>query len=370
MTLPGRFFRPTWAEVDLSRLRSNLKRFKSRMPPKTKLMFVVKANAYGHGAVPCAKAAESSKDADWLGVSSVEEGLILRQAGVRLPVLILGSLYPFESLSAAAENGLIATVASLEAARRLSAAARRLRRPARCHIKMDTGMNRIGVGQEALLRVVEYLAPQKNVRMEGIYTHLSCADSSRAFTAAQLSRFKNALAAIEKNGTRVPLRHAANSVGALKYPSSRWDMVRPGLAIYGLYPGFEPILELKTKVVFIKNVSRGAAIGYGAGFRTRRPSRIATIPVGYADGFSRGLSDAGSALVGGRLCPVVGKISMDMTTLDVTGVKNARVGDEVVLIGSQKRGQITAREIAGVLKTIPYEVVCSISSRVPRVYKP
>ncbi len=362
-----RFFRPTWAEVDLSRLRDNLRRFRGRMPRRTKLLFVIKANAYGHGAVACAQAAEKARGADWLGVSSVEEGIALREAGVRLPVLVLGSLYPFESFLAGAHHDLTPTVASLESARRLVDAARRLGRRVDCHLKVETGMSRIGVSRGAAVEVAGYLAGRPEVRLAGVYTHFSCADTDRAFTAEQLRRFNAAVKAMEAAGAAVGLRHAANSAAALGMAGSRLDMVRPGLAIYGLKQGFSPCLSLKTKIVFLKTVPKGTPVSYGASYRTRRPTRIATIPAGYADGLPRGLSNRGSALVGGRRCPIVGAVTMDMTMLDATAVPEARVGDDVVLIGAQGRETITAGEIAETLGTVPYDVVCGISSRVPRV---
>ena len=373
MSIPGptrRFFRPTWAEVDLGLLRANLRRLRSLVGRRAKILFVVKGNAYGHGAAACAKAAERARLADWLGVSSVEEGVSLREADVRLPILILGSLFPFESFLAAAEYGLTPTVASLESAKRLVEAAERLKRRVDCHLKIETGMGRIGVTPEAATGVARFLSAHKRVRVQGAYTHLSCAEAGAAFTTRQLKRFTLALAGIARAAGPVELRHAANSAAALRRPLSRYDMVRPGLAIYGLYPGFEPILTLKTKVVFLKIVPKGTPLGYGASFRTLRRSKIATVPIGYADGVSRGLSNKGYALLGGLRCPIVGRVTMDMLTLDATAAPQARVGDDVVLIGRQQAQRITAAEIARTLGTIPYEITTALSSRVPRVYLP
>jgi len=363
-----RFFRPTWAEVRLGALRENLRRFRRRMPRATSILFVVKGDAYGHGAAQCARAAQQSGAADWLGVSSVEEGVALREAGIRLPVLVLGSLYPFESFLAAAEVGLVPTVASLDSARRLAEVARRLGRRVSCHLKIETGMGRIGMSPAAAVGVAEYLATQRLVDVAGAYTHFSCADSDRAFTVEQLRRFRVALAALARAGAAPRLRHAANSAAALRLPAARLDLVRPGLAVYGLYPGFEPVLSLKSKVVFLKTVPRGAAIGYGATYRARRPTRVATVPVGYADGFSRRLSNRGAAILGGRRCPVIGTVSMDMLALDATAAPAARVGDDVVLIGRQGQEEIGVGEVAAAAGTIPYEVTAALTSRVPRTY--
>ncbi|MBI5238978.1 MAG: alanine racemase [Elusimicrobia bacterium] len=361
-----RFFRPTWAEVHLGALQENLRRFRRRLPRATRLLFVVKGDAYGHGAVQCARAAEKCRGADWLGVSSVEEGVVLREAGARLPVLVLGSLYPFESFLAAVEFGLTPTVASLDSARRLAEVARRLRRKVSCHLKIETGMGRIGMSPAAAEAAAGYLLQTGRVDVAGAYTHFSCAETDRAFTLEQLRRFKRALAGLARIGVSPRLRHAANSAAALRYPAARLDLVRPGLAIYGLVPGFRPVLSLKSKVVFLKTVPRGAAIGYGATFRAKRPTRVATVPIGYADGWTRRLSNRCSALLGGRRCPVIGTISMDMLMLDATAVPGARVGDDVVLIGRQGREEITAAEAAAAAGTIPYETTTALTSRVPR----
>jgi len=330
-------------------------------------MFVVKANAYGHGAEACARAAERARAADWLGVSSVEEGIALRDAGVRLPVLILGSLYPFESVLAAVAHDLTPVVASAESARRVADVASRLRRSISIHVKVDTGMGRIGVRPEAAPDLLRRLAALRLVRVQGIYTHLSGAEDDPRFTAVQLRSFRRVLAALSREGRRPPLAHAANSAAALRYPAARFDLVRPGLAAYGLYPGFEPALSLKSKIVFLKTVPRGAPISYGSTWRARRPSRIATLPVGYGDGYARALSNRAQVLVGGRRCPVVGSITMDQTMVDVTGAPDARVGDDAVLIGRQGRAEVPAAELARLAGTIPYETVTALSSRVPRV---
>lgn len=332
------------------------------------MLFVVKANAYGHGAAACAKAVTSAGLAECLGVSSVEEGASLRSQGVRGPILILGSLYPFESFLAAAEFRLTPTVASLESAHRLAEAARRIGRRVACHLKIETGLNRIGVRGPEGLKVAEYVAGEKLLKLEGAYTHLSCASSDPEYTRLQLDLFTDFLSALKRAKISLEFRHAANSAAALGYRSARLDMVRPGLALYGLCPGFEPVLSLKSKVVFIKNVAKGSSVGYGATFRARRNTRLATIPAGYADGLPRGLSNLGDVLIGGMRCKIAGQISMDMATVDVTDVPAARVGSEVVLIGRQGSQSITVVEISKRVGCIPYEVTCGLSSRVPRVY--
>ncbi|MBI4386294.1 MAG: alanine racemase [Elusimicrobia bacterium] len=366
---PRRFFRPTWAEIDLRALQGNLRAFRARIPSGPKLLFVVKADAYGHGAPIVARAAERVPGVDWLGVSSVEEGVSLRQAGVRLPILILGSVYPFESLREALRHRLTPTIASIEAARELSEIclrSRAARTP--CHVKLDTGMGRIGMGWPSGLELARFIASEPSLYLEGVYTHLARANDDAEFTRLQLERFRSALEDMRREGMAAPIAHAANSAAALRFPASRFGMVRPGLAIYGLYPRFRPVMSLKSRIVFIKNVGMGASIGYGRTFRARRPSRIATLPIGYGDGFPRALSNRAGVLVRGRRCQVVGAISMDMTTVDVTGVAGARVGDEAVLMGRQDALEIDADALAQWAGTISYEIVTRIATRVPRVY--
>ncbi len=362
-----RFFRPTWAEIDLGALVGNLRLLRKRVGPRVKIMFVVKANAYGHDAVLCALAAQKARAADWLGVSSVEEGLALRSAGVKLPVLVLGSLYPFESVLAAAAHDLTPIVASLESAKRVAEAALRLRRRIDIHVKVDTGMGRIGLRPEAALALIRNLSVLKGIRVQGILTHMAKAENDAAFTGRQLSAFKRVLKALDKEGLRPPLAHAANSAAALRQPASRFDMVRPGLAAYGLVEGFTPVLTLKSKIVYIKTAPRGATVSYGATWRAKRVSRIATLPIGYGDGYVRALSNRASVLVGGKRCPVVGRVTMDQTMIDVTGAPGARVGDDAVLIGRQDGAAVTAAELARHCGTIPYEIVTALTSRVPRV---
>jgi len=362
-----RFFRPTWAEIDLGALVGNLRLLRKRVGPRVKLMFVVKANAYGHDAVLCSLAAQKSRAADWLGVSSVEEGMALREAGVRLPVLVLGSLYPFESVLAAAAHDLTPIVASLESAKRVAEAALRLRRKINIHVKVDTGMGRIGLRPDAAAALVRELAPVKGIRVQGLYTHMAKAEDDRNFTTRQLRAFSRVVKSLERDGLRPPLVHAANSAAAIRHPEARFDLVRPGLAAYGLYPGFSPVLTLKTKIVYIKTAPAGAVVSYGATWRAKRVSRIATLPIGYGDGYARALSNRASVLVGGRRCPVVGRVTMDQTMIDVTDAPRAHVGDDVVLIGSQNSASVTASELARLCGTIPYETATALSSRVPRV---
>ncbi|MHB2027063.1 MAG: alanine racemase [Elusimicrobiota bacterium] len=361
--------RPTWAEVDLKALASNLRALRLRAGPRVKIMFVVKADAYGHGASACAALAQKRGLCEWFGVSSVEEGLVLRYAGIGLPILVLGSLYPFESFAAAARHQLTPTIASLEAARIWAKTAGRSGGSVSCHIKVETGMGRIGMRPAAAIQAAgEIAASAGRSSLAGVYTHLSCPDKSPAFTRRQLSVFNDVAASVSFRAPRGFLRHAAASAAALKYPESRFDMIRPGLAAYGLCAGFKPVMSLKSRVVFIKTVPKGTAIGYEAFYRTKRTARIATLPIGYADGLARAQSGGGEILIRGIRCPVAGRATMDMTMVDVTAVPAVRVGDEAVIIGSQNGRSISAQEAARACGRIVYEMPCGVSARVPRIY--
>ncbi len=359
--------RPTRAEISLSAVRKNLVKLKNTAAP-ARLLFVVKANAYGHGAVELARLAEKEKLAWGFGVSSVEEGLALRAAGLAGPVLVLGSLYPFESFVEAINADLMVTIASLDAARQVIEAARKLGKEAVCHIKLETGMGRIGARKPSVLKIYDELSSSGAVSVAGLYTHLSSADTDPDYTGAQLSIFSETAGELEARGARGLVFHAANSAATLNFPVSRMDMVRCGIAAYGLAEGFEPALSLKSKIVFIKNVREGAYISYNKSFRADRPMKIATIPAGYGDGYIRRFSNKADVLIGGKRCRVLGNVTMDMTMADVSAVKDAAVGSEAVLLGRQGGEEITAAELAGLADTITYEIVTLISARVPRIY--
>jgi len=363
----GRILRPTCAEIRLSAVRRNLQKLKRTAAP-ARLLFVVKANAYGHGAVELARLAERENLAWGFGVSSVEEGLALRGAGIISPVLVLGSLYPFESFVEALNADLMVTIASLDAARQAAGAARRLGKKAVCHIKLETGMGRIGARKPSVLKIYDELSASGAVSVAGLYTHLSSADSDPDYTGAQLSIFNETASELEARGARGLTLHAANSSATVLYPVSRMDMVRCGIAAYGLFAGFEPALTLKTRVVFVKNVREGAYVSYNKSFRADRPMKIATIPAGYGDGYIRRFSNKADVLIGGLRCRVLGNVTMDMTMVDVTAVKDAAVGSEAVLLGRQGSEEITALELAAMADTITYEIVTLISARVPRIY--
>ncbi|MBL7084495.1 MAG: alanine racemase [Candidatus Omnitrophica bacterium] len=371
--------RPTWAEIDLSAIEHNLAQIKKRLTVRRasspKIMVVVKANAYGHGLVKVAEALEKL-DVDYLGVASLDEAIALRREGIKLPILVLGTILP-EEIDLALDCDVSLTVCDKQLTRRLDSKAKAANKSFPVHIKVDTGMGRIGVWHEEAYEFVKALKDMKNIRLEGIYTHFASVSRDDFFTRYQLQAFEDLLKKLTQANIRFTYRHAANSIALVDLRKSHFNLVRPGIIVYGIYPkrsfakilDLKPVLSLKTKIVYLKDVPQGRSISYGRTYITERPTRIATLPIGYADGYARILSNRASVLVGGQKAPVVGKVTMDQTMVDVGHIKGVKVGDEVVLIGRQGRLQMRIEEIARVSKTIPYEIVCSITNRVPRVYK-
>jgi alanine racemase len=364
-------YRPTWAEVNLSNLAYNFKQIKSLLAPKTKIMVCVKADAYGHGIVPVAKKL-FSLGVNYLGVASIDEGIKLREANIRLPVLILGSVIEKDIKPLFVYN-LIPTVCTLEIACALNKIAKSMGKVMRIHIKVDTGMGRLGVLCKDALSFIREVLDFKFIKIEGVFTHLACADVNKNYTLHQIRDFKHLISQLRERGINIPLFHAANSMGTINYGESHFDMVRPGLAIYGLYPKegldikLKAVLSLKTKIVYLKKVPCGFGISYGRTYITKRNTTIVTLPIGYGDGYARNLSNKAEVLIKGRRFKISGRICMDQIMVDVQDAK-VNLGDEVVLIGSQKKDRITAEELALLSSTIPYEIVCGIGSRVPRIY--
>lgn len=367
--------RPTSAVVDLDALDRNFGEVLRRAGGRA-VLAVVKARAYGHGAIPVSlRLLEAG--ARMLGVAIVEEGRELRSAGITAPVLVMGALFP-EQAEAIAELGLTPVVYSMPVALALSAAA--VRRGARIavHVKIDTGMGRIGVMPADAVRFIQELRRLEGIDVRGLMTHFADADlADKQFSSDQMDRFEQAVRSLEADGISVPERHAANSAALLDYPRALFTMVRPGLMLYGYNPfaaaqpdiELHPVLSLVTRIASIKRVPAGVPISYGRTFTTKRESLIATIPIGYADGYNRSLSNRGEALVRGMRVPVAGRVCMDMCMLDVTQVPGVSEQDEVVLLGRQGGERITADDIAKLCGTIPYEVLCGIGQRVPRVYR-
>lgn len=363
--------RPTAALIDLEALTHNFKIAK-RNAGGRKVLAVVKAAAYGHGAVRVSRHL-LGLGADMLGVALVEEGEELRDAGIDAPILVMGGIVPGQADSVVA-SGLTPVVFTRHLARALSISAEKSGAVVFVHVKIDTGMGRIGVHPDAAETFISELQGMKGIAVQGLMTHFADADlRDKQFASVQIGRFNALLDRLQGRDISIPLRHAANSAALLDYPSALFTMVRPGLMLYGYNPlegeradDLRPVLSLVTRIAFIKKVSSGVSISYGRTFVTRRESLIATIPIGYADGYSRSLSNRGEALVRGVRVPVVGRVCMDMCMLDVTSVPGVTQGDEVVLIGTQGSQRITAFDLAEKIGTIPYEVLCGIGSRVPR----
>jgi alanine racemase len=381
-------YRPAWAEVDLDAVRHNVVLLGQVSGPRTKVCAVVKADGYGHGAVPVARAALEA-GAAWLAVALVEEGVALRAAGLDAPVLVLSEPPP-EAMGAVVAHDLTPTVATRGGVTALAAAARRAgsARPVPVHVKVDTGMHRIGVAPEDAAALAGAVAAA-GLRLEGLWTHLAVAEDpaeeARAFTAEQLARFDAALAAVRRAGHRPEVVHVANSAGTIAHPGSRFDLVRVGIALYGILPderlapafaeltggrSLRPVLSLRARISAVRDLPAGARPSYGRRRPLPEAARVATVPLGYADGVPRRLFDAGGAvLVGGRRRPLAGTVTMDQVVVDC-GPPDRRpveVGDEVVLLGRQGDEEVTASEWAAALGTIAYEVVCGIGARVPRL---
>jgi alanine racemase len=367
--------RPTWAEVDLGILAGNVRALKACAHPGTALMAVVKADGYGHGAVQVARAAQAA-GAEWLGVAIPEEGFELRRAGIGGPILILGWTPPAQA-AWVVEADLTATVFSLAGARDLVLAARAAGM-ARVHLKVDTGMGRLGVltGQEGLAEAMD-ICQMTGLNVEGAFTHLATADEADGtFALRQLELFQDFLGRLERQGVSFALRHAANTAALASFPGSHFDLVRPGLGLYGYLPspyvtpvpGLRPALTWKTRVSHLKVLPAGSPVGYGRTYHTTGPTTIATLPVGYADGYPRSLSNAADVLLRSRRCPIAGRVCMDQLMVEVPDGLPVRVGDEVVLLGQQGGEVIDADELAGKAGTIAHEILTGIGPRVPRVY--
>lgn len=376
--LAGSISRPTEARIDLANLRFNLRSSREFIGPDLKYMAVVKADAYGHGAVACSRAL-ADEGVDWLGVALVEEGLELRAAGLGLPILILGGFWPGQE-SILVSHRLTPVVFRIDQARTLNAEAMRRGMSVPIHVKIDTGMGRLGVRYEDTDSFARELSEFKNLAVEGLMTHFAAADdlSENEFTALQTVRFYDVVNTFRDRGFEPEIVDLANSPGSVVHPIARGTMVRLGGILYGLgddvlpkgvpLPKLRPVLSLVSKISCCRKVPKGETVGYGRTFRTERDSIIASIPIGYDDGYRRNLSNNASVIIRNQLAPVVGRVSMDWITVDVTDVPNVREGDEVILIGRSATHQITAAELASRIGSLSYEITCGIGKRVPRVF--
>ena len=372
-------FYQTYVKVYLDNIRFNIKGIRRAIGAERKILIPVKANAYGHGAVEVSRMAELI-GVEWLGVATVAEGIQLREAGIRLPILKFSPAFP-EEMETAITNVLTFTITDKANAESLQAECGRLAKKVAVHLKIDTGMGRIGVSPTEGPNLADYIEHScPNLTLDGIFTHLPVSDAADpTYTREQIARFKSAVDAVqEKIGRKVALVHCANSAGVLAHPDGWLNMVRPGIMVYGYYPDaatprtikLKPGLSFSTKISYLKKVTKGTSIGYGRTWFAPADTWIATIQVGYADGFNRLFSNRGRVLINGRSYPIVGRVCMDQSMVDLGAETDAKVGDEAVLIGKSGTEEITGDEWAQKLNTIPYEITCQINARVPRLYDP
>jgi alanine racemase len=371
----------TWAEVSLAALGENFHAIQQHVGRGVTICAVVKADGYGHGAVECARALES-EGAEWLGVTDAAEGLALRGAGTKARILLMTGIWTGEEDGIVAQN-LTPTIWEPWHVELLERAARKRHGALPVHLKLDTGMNRLGVSKEALPHLCEMLSACKHLSVEGVSTHFASAEVLDAEDAVrQMKCFEEGLAVLRSYGLRSPLVHMGNSAAMSARPETWRTMVRPGIALYGYSLAFtragepaavaelplRPVLSWKTRVLTVKEVAAGQAVGYMGTFVTNARSRIAVLPVGYADGYPRLLSNRARVIVGGEYAPVVGRVSMDLTIVDVSHIHGVAVGDEVILVGGGSGKSVDAVELARLCESVPYEILCGLSQRVPRVY--
>lgn len=364
--------RATWAEVNLTQLSQNLQAIRAHVAP-AKVMIVVKANAYGHGLAEVSK--QLASQTDYIGVAVLEEGIFLRELGVTAPIIVLGGIWG-DQVPQYLQHNLTLTASSVERLEQIDAVAGQMGAKAKVHLKIDTGMERIGVHYYSAQTLQEAALKCVNVEVEGIFSHFANADASDLTHARlQLERFNQVLRFYEKNGLPMPIRHMANSAAILQLPQSHLDMVRPGILLYGVYPAAEvvrsvevrPALAWKSRVVYFKVVKPGHPVSYGSTWQSDHPVRIVTVPVGYGDGYFRSLSDKAQVIIRGKKYPQVGRVCMDQMMVNIES-DSAFNGDEVTLMGESDGETITAQDLADWAGTIPYEILTNINTRVPRVY--
>lgn len=370
--MQGDSVRATYAEVNLSRLRNNLKIITDKVAP-SRVMIIIKANAYGHGMVEIARALAGK--VDYMGVAVLEEGILLRKLGIQTPLIVLGGIWG-EQVPQYLKYDLVFTASSVERLEQINQAAEIARKKAKVHLKIDTGMERIGVHYYNARSLQDAALKCKYVEVEGIFSHFASADSTNlSYTKLQLERFNDVLDFYEKRSLPLPIRHIANSGAILQMPESFFDMVRPGILLYGVYPSkdvprtldVKPIMEWKSKVVYFKIVHSGNPVSYNSTWRSDHPVRIVTVPVGYGDGYFRSMSNKAQVIIRGKKYPQVGLICMDQLMVNIES-DSAFNGDDIVLMGEEEGASITAEDLAFWAGTIPYEILTNINTRVPRLY--
>jgi len=370
-------YRPLWAEINLDNFAHNVRSINRLLGNGTEYISIVKADGYGHGAVEIAEACIEN-GIKWLAVSILDEAIELRNAGIKNPILILG-FTPYNKTDVIVDNDIRQACYSYELAEALSASAVKQCKTAKIHIAVDTGMGRIGFlpNKESVETIVK-ISKLPNLKIEGLFTHFAVADEkNKEYTYQQFEKYNAFLKLLEENNISVELKHVGNSAAIIDLPDMHLDAVRPGIIQYGLYPSDEvlksrievkPVMSLKACIIHVKEVEAGTSISYGRRFITEKKSKIATLPVGYADGYPRLLFGKAKVIVNGKFAPVVGTICMDQCMIDVTGIDDVKVGDEVITMGSDGKISITADDLAAMLGTINYEIVCMFSKRIPRVY--
>ncbi|EYE88856.1 alanine racemase [Fervidicella metallireducens AeB] len=369
-------YRPYFAEINLDNFRHNFREVK-RLANGKKIFGIIKADGYGHGAVELARILEE-EGADYFGVAVITEALELRKNGFKTPILILGFTPPNYAKDIV-EHDITQAVFSYELAKAISDEAVKQNKNAKIHIKLDTGMGRVGyLPDEKAVDEIIKISQLRNIKIEGIFTHFASADErDKEFTKKQIERYKCIIENLQKSGIYPEIKHVANSAAIIDLEESYFDAVRPGIMLYGYYPSDEvrkervslkPVMTLKANIVHVKNVDKDTPISYGRKFKTEKPSKIATLPFGYADGYTRLLFEKGMVIVNGKMAPVIGRICMDQCMIDVSECGDVNVGDEVVVMGEKDGVKNDAEDIARKLGTISYEILCMVSKRVPRIY--
>jgi alanine racemase len=361
------------AEVDLGALERNYRAIRQRVADGVRVLCVVKADAYGHGAQAVAKKYEEL-GADYFGVATVDEGMDLRDGGVTTPVLVMSGIMPWDDVDSFVEQGLVPAVSSFAMLERLSGVCRKGR--ATVHVKVDTGMGRLGFSHEEVPELIERLKISPAIDVEGLMTHFPSSERIDAYGREQVTRFRSVVDLFRQNGIEPKLVHMANSGAVVNYPEAHFDMIRPGIMMYGSYPDprlrerlvLEPVMALRSHVAVVRQFATGTGLSYGGTFVTERTTRVAYVPVGYADGYPRALSNKGAVLVRGKRCRLLGRVCMDWILADVTDLPDVAPGEDVTLLGGRDDDVITANEMAEMVGTIPYEILCGVSRRIARVY--
>lgn len=367
-------FRPTWSEINNDAIRFNFNKIKEKVGQEVEIMGCVKANAYGHGLKEISLILQQ-EGIDYLGVACLDEAIILREADITIPILIFNPIVE-DGMEEVIKLNLTQTVCNFSQIIKLSQSAKLIGKKAKVHIEIDTGMGRLGIWHKEAMEFIKNILHLEGIFVEGIYTHFPDADRDIDFTCSQINHFMEILQELESQGIYIQYKHTANSAAIFNMETSFFNMVRPGLMLYGVYPNqnlcnkveLKPVFSLKTKIIFLKQVPPGRSISYSRTYITKKQTKIATLPIGYGDGYSHLLSNKAEVIIRGKRCPVIGRVCMDQIMVDVGSIEDVSLGDEVVLIGRQDEERISVEELANLCNTIPYQILCWVSPRVPRVY--